>query len=82
MWIIQGDVLLSLPDGAPIPPGSTKVEPPADFRDDPRRYVIEAGKFILNRKARNAARPNRRAETQLTAEEVAKVRAAIKAGKI
>jgi hypothetical protein len=84
MWVIQRDVLVSLPDGAPVPPGSRRIEPPAGFFADPRGYAVQDGQLVEvalpQRKAK--ARPKRDAEVQLTASEVAKVRAAIKAGRL
>jgi hypothetical protein len=84
MWVIQGDVLVSLPDGAPLPPGSKRIEPPAGFYDDPRGYGVKDGELVeIKRPERKAdARSKRGAEAQLSPAEIAKFRAAIKAGKI
>jgi hypothetical protein len=82
MWIIQGDVLVRLPDGAPLPPGSIRVEPPAAFHDDPRGYGVKDGKLVEIKRPERAARAKRGAEEQLTPDEIARIRAAIKAGKI
>jgi hypothetical protein len=84
MWVIQGDVLVSLPDGAPVPPGSKRIEPPAAFHNDPRGYGVKDGKLVeIKRPERNAAaRSKRGTEAQLTPAEITKIRAAIKAGKI
>ena len=84
MWVIQGDVLVSLPDGAPIPPGSKRVAPPAGFHEDPRGYGVKDGKLVeIKRPERKAAARSKRGdEGQLSLNEIAKIRAAIKAGKI
>jgi hypothetical protein len=84
MWVIQGDVLVSLPDGAPVPPGSKRIEPPAGFHDDPRGYGVKNGELVeMKRPERKAAARSKRGDAaQLTPDEIAKIRAAIKAGKI
>lgn len=85
MWVIQGDVMVSLPDGAPLPPGSQPVEPPAKFLVDPRGYAVRDGKLVeVKRPERKAAAaaPKHDSDLQLTRAEIAKIRAAIKAGKL
>jgi hypothetical protein len=84
MWVIQGDVLVSLPDGAPLPPGSKRIVPPDAFNADPRGYQLKDGKLVeVKRPAPKAAGKSKAGgAAQFTAAEVAKIRAAIKAGKI
>lgn len=84
MWVIQGDVLVRLPDGAPLPPRSKRIEPPEGFHVDPRGYAVQDGKIVeVKRPAPTAAAKSKAGgAAQFTAAEVAKIRAAIKAGKI
>lgn len=84
MWVIQGELLLRLPDGAPLPPGSKPVEPPEGFHKDPRGYGVKDGKLVeVKRPERKAEAKSKRAnDMQLTPAEIAKIRAAIKAGKL
>jgi hypothetical protein len=73
MWIIQRDTLMSIPDDAPLPPESLEVQLPKDFLDSPEGYVVKDGKLIKSK--RKPTRPK-----GLTAEDIAKIKAAIKAG--
>lgn len=74
MWVIQGDMLVSLPDGASLPPRSTPVEPPAAFFADPRGFAVEDGALVA------VERPGREPVLKLTQSDIAKIKAAIEAG--
>lgn len=45
MWVMQNDVLLKLPDDAPLPPKSRVVEVPEDFQSRSARFRIENGEL-------------------------------------
>lgn len=79
MWVIQGEVMVSLPDGSPLPPGAIPVEPPAEFADDPRRFAVRDGKLVA---AEPAKAVQKKPKLELTQAEIAKLKAAIKAGKL
>lgn len=74
MWVIQGEIMISLPDGAPLPPGSTPVDLPAGFESDPRGFVIQDGKLLP------FERPQRKPKLKLSQKDIARIKAAIKAG--
>ena len=76
MWIIQNETLLSIPDDAPLPPNSVKVEPPADFKQNPLSYRIKGSGFIRSKA------PPPEPSPQLTPEEIIKIKKAIKRGEI
>ena len=78
MWIIQNDTLLSLPDDAPLPPHSVKVELPADFKQNPSLYRIEKSAFIRGKAPKSPRSPSPR----LTPEEILKLKKAIERGEI
>ena len=64
MWVIQKDVLLRLPDDAPIPPDSRTVSVPADLKRNVSRLRVENGEVIT------VDRPQRTVEERLTREDV------------
>ena len=76
MWVIQNDALLSLPDDAPLPPNSLKVELPGDFKQNPSSYRIEKSAFI------RVTAPELPRAPRLTAEEIVKIKKAIERGAI
>ena len=76
MWIIQNDLIIRLPDNAPLPPDSVKFKPSAEFLKDPGSFAVKAGKL-----AKVEPKP-RRTTDHLTIDDVARIKAAIKAGKI
>jgi hypothetical protein len=76
MWVIQNDTLLSLPDDAPLPPSSLKVELPGDFKQSPSSYRIEKSAFI------RVPAPESPRAPRLTAEDIAKIKKAIERGVI
>ena len=79
MWVIHGDILLSMPDTAPLPPNGKRVDLPDDFRANPRAYKIEGGAIVKRTTAdMKPAQP----KPILTADEVDRVRAAIAKGVI
>ena len=41
MWVIHQDILLSMPDAAPLPPNGKRVDLPDDFLANPRAYKVE-----------------------------------------
>jgi len=74
MWVIQGDMLVSLPDGAPLPPRSIQVEPPPAFFADPRGFAIQDGALVpIERREREPV-------LKLTQSDIARIKAAIDAG--
>lgn len=79
MWIIQNDSLLSIPDDAPMPPNSAKVELPEDFKKNPTLYRIHGSK--LERGKPTKASPAS-AHARLTREDIAKLKKAIERGDI
>lgn len=76
MWVIQSDTLLSLPDEAPVPPNSLKVELPGDFKQNPSSYRIEKSAFI------RVSAPEAPRAARLTAEDIVKIKKAIERGAI
>lgn len=76
MWIIQNETLLSIPDDAPLPPNSVKVDPPADFKQNPLSYRIKGAGFI--RSTSSLPEPSPR----LTPEEILTLKRAIERGDI
>ena len=77
MWVIHEDILLSMPDTAPLPPNGKRVDLPDDFLANPRTYKIEGG-AIVKRAPTDIKKPT----PSLTADEVLRVRAAIEKGAI
>ena len=77
MWIIRDNTLISMPDTAPLPPNSTRVDVPNDFLANPRAYKVEGG-AIVKRAPTDIKKPT----PSLTADEVLRVRAAIEKGVI
>ena len=79
MWVIHQDILLSMPDAAPLPPNSTRVDVPNDFLANPRAYKVEGGAIVKRAPTEmKTSKPN----AMLTADEVLRVRAAIEKGVI
>ena len=79
MWVIHEDILLSMPDTAPLPPNGKRVDLPDDFLANPRVYKIEGGAIVKRAPADvKASKP----KPILTADEVLRVRAAIEKGVI
>ena len=76
MWIIQNDLIMRIPDDAPLPPNSVKFRPSAEFLKDPASFAIKAGKL-----AKIEHKPRGKTD-RLTADDVARIKAAIKAGRI
>jgi hypothetical protein len=76
MWIIQGNHLMSIGDGARLPPASVRVELPADFLDDPRRYKVEYGKLVM-RSDSEMQRIKARSDLKLTTDDIRRVKQAI-----
>ena len=64
MWVMQKEVLLLLPDDAPVPPDSRIVSVPADLKRNVSRLRVENGEVIT------VDRPQRTAEERLTREDV------------
>jgi len=64
MWVMQKDVLLRLPDDAPMPPESRKVSVPEDLQRNVSRLRVESGEVVT------VDRPLRTAEERLTREDV------------
>ena len=77
MWVIHQDILLSMPDAAPLPPNGKRVDLPDDFLANPRAYKVEGG-AIVKRAPTDIKKP----KPTLTADEVLRVRAAIEKGVI
>jgi hypothetical protein len=77
MWVIQNGALLSLPDDAPLPPNSVKIELPGDFKQNPSSYRIEKSALI-----RVTAPEPRTPSPRLTPEEIVKIKKAIERGAI
>ena len=79
MWVIHEDILLSMPDTAPLPPNGKRVDLPDDFLVNPRAYKIEGGAIVRRTPADvKISKP----KPILTADEVLRVRAAIEKGVI
>ena len=78
MWVIQNDTLLSLPDDAPLPPNSVKVDLPTDFKQNPSLYRIEKSAFVRAARTEPPPAPSPR----LTPEEIVKLKKAIERGDI
>jgi hypothetical protein len=76
MWIIQNETLLSIPDDAPLPPQSVKVDVPEDFRQNRTLYRIK-GSGLIRSKAAEA-----RGDTppRLTQDDIARIKKAIERG--
>jgi hypothetical protein len=74
MWVIQGDILVSLPDGAPVPAGSTQAALPPGFHENPHGFTVQDGAVVP------FERPIREPLLQLTQSEIARIKAAIEAG--
>lgn len=78
MWVIQNESLFSLPDDAPMPPNAKPVDLPEDFHADPQAFTIEGDKIVR-------ARPTAYKSEEplvLTRAELARIKAAIRAGVI
>jgi len=79
MWIIRDNTLISMPDTAPLPPNSTRVDVPNDFLANPRAYKVEGGAIVKRAPTEiKISKP----KPILTADEVLRVRAAIEKGVI
>ena len=76
MWIIQGNHLMSISDGARLPPGSTRVELPADFFRDPRRYKVEGGQLVM-RSESELQSIKARSTPKLTPDDIRRIKQAI-----
>jgi len=81
MWVIQNQALLMLPDDVPVPPESVKVTVPHDFLQNPAGYKIDGSK-IVKLSAGELKAAKRVEDLKLTAEEIAKIKKAIKEGRI
>jgi hypothetical protein len=79
MWVIHQDILLSMPDAAPLPPNGKRVDLPDDFLANPRAYKIEGGAIV---KRVPTEMKTSKPKPILTADEVLRVRAAIEKGVI
>ena len=79
MWVIHENILLSMPDAAPLPPNGKQVDLPDDFLANPHAYKVEGG-AIVKRAPTDIKKP--KPTPSLTADEVLRVRAAIEKGVI
>ena len=79
MWVIHENILLSMPDAAPLPPNGKQVDLPDDFLANPHAYKVEGGAIVKRAPTEmKTSKPN----AMLTADEVLRVRAAIEKGAI
>jgi hypothetical protein len=79
MWLIRDKALMQLPDGAAVPAGFKRVEPPDDFEANPTSYRIHKSRIVpLSEKEREAQQRTRR--LVLTQEEIARIKRAIERG--
>lgn len=76
MWVIKDDILLSLPDDVPQPRGSHLVELPEGFHDNPGRWQVRNGAIVKAKPAKTDAKSG------LSSADIAKLKAAIAAGKL
>lgn len=76
MWVIQGELLIRLPDGSPLPPGSIEVEPPPEFESDPGNFVVRDGKLEKVQHKKTKSR------LVLTQDEIGRIKKAIAKGVI
>ena len=74
MWIVQKDMVLQIPDDAPLPPDSRVIDVPADFARDGGAFTFRNGAFT-----RRATPPT---PPKLTPEEVEILKAAIASGRL
>jgi hypothetical protein len=81
MWVIQNDHLFSLPDTAPLPPGSAQISLPDDFLMNHRAYKIQNG-AITKRTPKEMQAASKKKVPPLTDEEILRLRAAIHKGTI
>jgi hypothetical protein len=75
MWLIKNDILFSIPDDAPQPRGTTRIELPEDFHANPDIWAIKAGSLVRTK-------PVKRAPAGLSLNDIGKIKAAIAAGKL
>jgi hypothetical protein len=81
MWVIQGKRLVRLPDDAPVPPGSRTVEPPNGFEVHPENFEVK-GHRVMARPRAKGEKKERMQGLKLTQDEIARVKKAIKEGRL
>jgi hypothetical protein len=82
MWVIQGEVLIRLPDDAPVPPDSVKVEVPGDFRERPEAYRLGRRGVVRRSEPELRRERERAAQRKLTEDEVTLLKQAIADGRL
>ena len=76
MWVINDDLLYSVPDDAPVPRGAKATDLPEGFLADPGGWTIRNGAFVKTKPAKSAV------PAGLTADDIARIKAAIADGRI
>ena len=76
MWVVQAGTLLSIPDDAPVPHGSSKIDVPDDFHRNPGGFTMKGNELVR----RDEPRPT--SQSKLTAEEIERIKGAIAEGRI
>lgn len=82
MWVIQGQHLVRLPDNAPIPSGSVRVDVPDDFSAQPEAYTIENGQIAKRSEKEIQMIRQQREAQKLSQQEIARIKKAIAEGRL
>ena len=75
MWVINDDLLYSVPDDAPVPRGAKATDLPEGFLENPGTWTLQNGAFVK-------VKPARPPPAGLTADDITRIKAAIKDGRI
>lgn len=83
MWLIQNNnVLIEWPDDAPVPPGSSEVELPEDYFDEPGTYTFVRGRIVRRPEAEIATMKAYREENSFSKDEITRLKTALREGKL
>jgi hypothetical protein len=79
-WFVDGGRLRALHPGEPAPPGGTPIDVPDAFLTDPRSYLLHEGRLVPRDELPAPDPPEE--PLVLTRDEIARVKKAIKEGRI
>jgi hypothetical protein len=81
MWVIQGKRLVRFPDDAPVPPGSVAVQPPKGFDEHPEDFEVKGDRLVARPRPKGEKKARGEA-LKLSQDEIARVKKAIKEGRL
>jgi len=82
MWVIQQDALVSLPDDVPVPTGSTRIDVPPDFGEQPEAYKLDGLRLVRRSEEEIRNAQSRMEQLTLTQDHIARIKRAIAEGRL